>query len=197
MGCRRIRVAGRGSVRRCSRLSRAESVWPCTKTVAEELEENCSKKAESRRIVASELWCWRRLLRVPWKARRSNQSILKEITLNTLWKDWCWSWSSNTLATWWNSWLTGKDPDAGKDWRQKEKSVTEDEMVGWHHWFNGHKLGQTRGDGEGQRSLACCSPWRCEEVAKVAKIYNLVTEQQQQKLIWDVFSGGASRLLMM
>ena len=54
------------------------------------------KKAECRRIDAFELWCWRRLLRVPWMARRSNQSILKEINPDVHWKDWCWSWSSNT-----------------------------------------------------------------------------------------------------
>ena len=59
------------------------------------------KKAEHRRIYAFKLWCWRRLLRVPWTARRSNESILKEITLNIHWKDWCWSWCSSTLATWW------------------------------------------------------------------------------------------------
>ena len=58
------------------------------------------KKAEHRRIDAFELWCWRRLLRVPWTARRSNQSILRETHLNIHWKDWCWSWKSNTLATW-------------------------------------------------------------------------------------------------
>ena len=58
------------------------------------------KKAEHQRIDAFELCCWRRFLRVPWTARRSNQSILKEISLNIYWKDWCWSWSSNTLATW-------------------------------------------------------------------------------------------------
>ena len=59
------------------------------------------KKAECWRIDAFELWCWRKLLRVPWTVRRSNQSILKEkSTLNTHRKDWCWSWSSNTLATW-------------------------------------------------------------------------------------------------
>ena len=58
------------------------------------------KKAEPKRIDAFELWCWRRLLRVPWTARRSNQSILKEISLGVHWKDWCWSWNSNTLATW-------------------------------------------------------------------------------------------------
>ena len=58
------------------------------------------KKAECWRIDASELWCWRRLLRVPWSARRSNQSILKEISPEYSLKDWCWSWNSNTLATW-------------------------------------------------------------------------------------------------
>ena len=58
------------------------------------------KKAEHQRIDAFELWCWRRLLRVPWTARRSNQSILKKSVLNIHWKNWCWSWSSNILATW-------------------------------------------------------------------------------------------------
>ena len=58
------------------------------------------KKAEHWRIYAFELWCWRRLLRVPWSARRSNQSILKEISPESHWKDWCWSWNSNTSATW-------------------------------------------------------------------------------------------------
>ena len=62
-----------------------------------------------------------------------------------------------------NSWLTGKDPDAGKDWRQKEKRVTEGEMAGWHHWLHGQELGQTTGDGEGQGSPTCCSLWGQEE----------------------------------
>ena len=56
------------------------------------------------------------------------------------------------------NWLIGKDTDAGKDWGQEEKGVIEDEMVEWHHWLNGHKLGQTLRDGEGQGGLACCSP---------------------------------------
>ena len=55
--------------------------------------------------------------------------------------------------------LIGEDPDAGKDWGQEEKGVTEDEMVGWHHQLNGHEFEQTPGDGEGQESLACCNPW--------------------------------------
>ena len=59
--------------------------------------------------------------------------------------------------------LTGQDPVAGKDWGQGEKRVTEYEMVWWHHRLNGHELGQTLGDGEGQGGLACCSPWGWEE----------------------------------
>ena len=59
--------------------------------------------------------------------------------------------------------LIGKDPDAGKDWRQEEKGTTEDEMVGWHHWLNGHETEQTVGDGEGQGSLARYSPWGRKE----------------------------------
>ena len=55
--------------------------------------------------------------------------------------------------------LIGKDPDAGKDWGQEEKGMTEDEMVGWHHWLNGQEFEQTQGDSEGQGGLACCSPW--------------------------------------
>ena len=58
------------------------------------------KQAEGRSIDAFELWCWRRLLRVPWTTRRSNQFILKEISPGFHWKDWCWSWNSNTLASW-------------------------------------------------------------------------------------------------
>ena len=62
------------------------------------------------------------------------------------------------------SWLIGKDPDAGKDWRQEEKGMTEDEMVGWHHWPDGHEFEQPPGVGDGQGSLACCSPWSHKEL---------------------------------
>ena len=75
----------------------------------------------------------RRLLRALWPAKRSNQSILNEINPDIHWKDWCWNWNANTLATWLKKWLIRKDPDAGKDWRQEEKGTTEDEIVGWHH----------------------------------------------------------------
>ena len=61
------------------------------------------------------------------------------------------------------SWLIGKDPDAGKDWGQEEKGTTDDEMVGWHHWLNGHGFGWTLGVGDGQGGLACCSSWARKE----------------------------------
>ena len=61
-------------------------------------------------------------------------------------------------------WLFGKDPDAGKDWRWKEKGTTEDEMVGWHHWLNGHEFEQAIGVGDGWGGLACCRPWLQKEL---------------------------------
>ena len=70
------------------------------------------------------------------------------------------------------NWLTGKYLDAGKDWRQEEKEMTEDEMVGWHHQLNGHEFEQTPGNGDGQGSLFCCSPWGCRVR------HDWVTEQQ-------------------
>ena len=62
-----------------------------------------------------------------------------------------------------NSQLTEKDPDAGKDWRQKQKREAEDEMVGRHYQFAGHEFGRALGDGEGQGGLMCCNPWGCKE----------------------------------
>ena len=62
------------------------------------------------------------------------------------------------------NWLIGKDPDAGKDWRQEEKGMTEDEMGGWHHWLNGREFEQAPGVGDGQGSLVCCSPWGRKEL---------------------------------
>ena len=131
------------------------------------------KMAEHQRIDAFELWCWRRLLRVPWTARRSNQPILKEINLE------CWleglmlklklqyfghlKWRANSL---------GKNPDAGKNWKQEEKGMTEDETVGWHHWLSVYEFEQTLGDGEGQGNLACCSLWGCKELDVTEQLNN-------------------------
>ena len=66
----------------------------------------------------------------------------------------------------------GKDPDAGKDGGEKLKGMTEDEMVGWHHWLNGHEFEQTLGAGEGQGSLVCCSPWVCKESDTTERLNN-------------------------
>ena len=68
--------------------------------------------------------------------------------------------------------LIGKDPDAGKDWRQEEKGITEDEMVGWHHWLKGDEFEQALGDVEGQGSLACCSPRGCKELDTTEQLSN-------------------------
>ena len=96
------------------------------------------KKAEHRRIYAFELWCWRRLLRVPWTARRSNQSILKEISSGGFIGR--TNVEAETPVLWpphVKSWLTGKDPDDGRDRGQEEKGTIEDEMAGWHHRLDG------------------------------------------------------------
>ena len=86
------------------------------------------KEAEHQRIDDFKLWCWSRLLRVPWTAKRSYQPILKEINPEYSLEVWCWSWSSNTLTTSAKRWLIGKDSDAGKDGKKKEKGAAEDEI---------------------------------------------------------------------
>ena len=101
-------------------------------------------------------------LRVPWTARRSNQSILKEISpecsLEELMAETPILWPPDV-----KSWLIWKDPNAGKDWGQKEKGTTEDEMAGWHHRLNGHGFEWTPGVGVGQGGLAYCSSWGHKE----------------------------------
>ena len=123
------------------------------------------KKAEHWRNDTFELWCWRRRLRVPWTVKQSNQSILKEISPEYSLEGLPLKLklqSSNFGHLMWSQ-LIGKDPDVGKDWRQ-EKGMTEDEMVGWHCWLNEHEFEQALGDGEGQGTLAGCSPWSCKEL---------------------------------
>ena len=68
------------------------------------------------------------------------------------------------------NWLIGKDPDVGKDWRQEEKGMTEDEKVGWHHWLDGHEFEQALGDGDWQGSLECCSPWYGKDLEKSGQL---------------------------
>ena len=119
------------------------------------------KKAEHWRIDAFELWCWTRLLRVPQTARRSNQTILKEIS-----PECSLDAEAETPILWLRvtkNWLIGKDPDAGKDWRWEEKGTTADEVVGQHHQLNGHEFEQVPGVGDEQGSLESCSPRGCKE----------------------------------
>ena len=119
------------------------------------------KKAERRRIDAFELWCWRRLLRVPWTARRFNQSILKEISpgcsLEGMMPKLKLHYFGHLM------WRVGKDSDAGRDWGQQEKGMTEDEMAGWHHRLDGRESEWTPGVGDGQGGLACCDSWGHKE----------------------------------
>ena len=99
------------------------------------------KKAECQRIDAFELWCWRILFRVPWTARRSNQSILKEISpgysLEGLMLKLKLQYFGHLIR---GVDPLGKDSDPGRDWGQEEKGMTEDEMAGWHHQLNGHEF---------------------------------------------------------
>ena len=122
------------------------------------------KKAEHQRIDAFELWCWKTL---------ESPLGCKEIQPVHPKGDQSWVFIGGTDAEaetpilWLpdaKSWLTGKDPDAGKDWGQEDKGTTEDEMVGWHHWHNRHGFGWTLGVGDGQGGLECCSSWGCKEL---------------------------------
>ena len=131
------------------------------------------KKAECWRIYVFELWCWTRLLS-PLDCKEIKPVNPKGI------QSWIFFGRTDAEAEasiLWppdgKSWLIGKDPDAGKDWRQEEKETTEDEMVGWHHQLNGHESEQTPGDSEGQGSLVCCGPLGSQRVG-----HDLVTEQQ-------------------
>ena len=117
------------------------------------------KKAEHWRIDAFELWCWRRLLRVPWTARKSNQLIIKEIS-----PEYSFEGLMPKLKLQYFGHLVQRTDSVEKTlmlWRQEEKGMTEDEMVGRHHWL---ELGQALGFGDGQGSLLCCSPWGHKEL---------------------------------
>ena len=89
------------------------------------------------------------------------------------------------------NWLIGKDPDAGKDWRQEEKGTTEDEMAGWHHQLDGHEFKQTLGVGDGQRSLECCSPWGHKESDTTERLnwteYNLIKIYLTKKTLVKIY----------
>ena len=98
------------------------------------------KKAECRRIDGFELWCWRRLLRVPWSARRSNQSILKEIRPGCSLEGMMLKLKLQYFGHLMRRVDSLEKTDAGRDWGQEEKGMTEDEMAGWHHRLNGREF---------------------------------------------------------
>ena len=98
------------------------------------------KKPEFQRIDAFEVWCWRRLLRAPWTARRSSQSFLKEIRPGCSLEALMLNWNSSTLATWCRKLIHLKRSWCWEGLGQEEKGMTEDEMVGWHHWLNEHEF---------------------------------------------------------
>ena len=107
-------------------------------------------------------------------ARRSNQSMLKGISPEYLLEG--LMLKTDEISILWppdvKSWVIWKDPDAGKDWRREEKWVTEDEMAGWHHRLDGHQFEQALGDGDGQGSLGCCSPWGLKESDTTERLNN-------------------------
>ena len=98
------------------------------------------KKAERQRIDAFELWCWRRLLRVPWTARRWNQSILKEIRSGISLEAMMLKLKLQYFGYLMRRVDSLEKTDAGRDWGQEEKGTTEDEMAGWHHRLDGHEF---------------------------------------------------------
>ena len=112
---------------------------------------------------AFELWCWRRLLRVPWTARRSNQSILKEISPGISLERMMLKLKLQYFGHLMRRVDSLEKTNAGMDGGQEEKGMTEDEMAGWHHQLNGHEFEWTPGVGDGQWGLVCCSSWGCKE----------------------------------
>ena len=150
------------------------------------------KKGERQRIDAFELWCWRRLLRVSWTARRSYQSNLKEISPEYSLEGLMlklkiqYFWSLNV-----KSWLIRKDPDAGKDWGQEEKGTTKDEMVGWHHLLSAHEFEQIPRNSEGQEIQACCSPRGSQRVRHnwATKLYWKISMLQSLQSVNKTFYG--------
>ena len=141
------------------------------------------KKAEHRRIDAFELWCWSRLLRVPWTARRSNQSILKEISPGCSLEGVMLKLKLQYFAH--LMWRVDSfpDSDAGRDWGQEEKGTTEDEMAGWHHRLDGREFDWTPRVGDGQGGQACCDSWGHKESDTTERLNWTELKQEKEKVM--------------
>ena len=126
------------------------------------------KKAECRGTDAFELWCWRRLLRVPWTARKSNQSILKEINPEYSLEGLMLKLKLQYFGHLMRRTDSLKRSQCLKRLKAGRKGYDKDEMVGWHHCLNGHEFEQALGVGDGQGSLSCCSPWGCKKLTRLS-----------------------------
>ena len=118
------------------------------------------KEGWHRRIDAFRLWCWRMFLDSkeiqPVNPKGNQPWIFIGMTDTEAETPILWPLGAK-------NWLIGKDPNAGKEWRLEERGTTRNEMVGWHHWLDGHQFEWALSVGDGQESLACCSPWGCKE----------------------------------
>ena len=144
------------------------------------------KKSEHWRIDAFELWCWRRLIRVFWTARRSNQSILKEISseysLEGLMLKLELQYFGRLIR---RANLLEKTRMLGKIEGRRRRGWQSMKMVGWHHRFNGHEFEQTLGESDGQGSLAFCSPWGCKELDTTEWLNNREPGRCRVKCWWS------------
>ena len=159
------RIAATNSVlksRDTTLLAKVHIVHIVFPVVMYECESWIIKKDEHQRIDAFELWCWRRLLRVPWTARRSSQSILKEIITDYSLEGFMLKLQYFGHLMQRANWL-GKTLILGKI-EGRKRGPQRMRMVGWHHQLNGHVFVQTQGDSEGQGSLVCCRSWSCKEL---------------------------------
>ena len=158
------------------------------------------KKAEHQRIDAFELWCWRRLLRVPWTARRSNQSSLKEISV--YWKNWCWSWNSNALATSCEELSHWKRPWCWK----RLKAGGEGDNRGWDGssptqwtwvWVNSGSWWWTGRPGVlwfmGSQSGTWLNEWT---ELNLSVLHKLLSKEQNLKWLWAILNGPSFLTLM-
>ena len=153
------------------------------------------KKAEHWRIDAFKLWCWRRLLRVPWTARRSNQSILKEpsprCSLEGLMMKLKLQYFGQLM------WITDSLEKTLmlRENRRQKKETTDDEMVRWHHWLDGYQFEQALGNGDGQGSLVCYSPWDWKEYqTTLPAFWDTCMQVKKQQLELDMKQQTGSKL---